>query len=984
MSTPSTAGSPVSDMQSYGRLLVYLRPLLFFFFLSIVGFLIYAFTNVAFVQLLSYIIDSLAGKDPLADSVFGYDLKALIGPADSLNRTVIPAAIVLIAVMRGFGNFTGNYFIAHVSTNIVHRLRCELFDQLLKLPSKFYDKNALGHLVAKVTFHVTQVTGAATDAVKVLIREGFTVMSYLAFMLYLNWKLTLIFFAVAPFIAFLVTFAGRRFRKISKRIQNSMGDVTHVASEAIQGYRVVRNFGGAPYERNRFQKVSGYNRKQTMKMVVTASISTPVIQAIVAMVLAGLIWLLLDPVLLATMDSGDVVGFIATGGLLAKPVRQLTEVNETLQKGLAAAKDIFNLFDEEVERDTGSQKLQQVKGKIEFRDVSFRYGDDLPLVLKNIDFVVEPGETIALVGRSGSGKSTLASLIPRFYAPLSGQILLDGVPVEQLSLENLRSHIAVVTQQVTLFNDTVARNIAYGDLEDASEEEVIAAARKAYAWRFIEKLSDGVNTEVGDDGVLLSGGQRQRLAIARAFLKDAPILVLDEATSALDTESERYIQAALEAVVKNKTTFVIAHRLSTIEKADRIFVLDDGEIVEQGSHEELLLKGGAYSRLHRLGEAVPVGQNKLPKADSESPIIPQNEVSQMFPWVTDAVNPLEIAWYGGAWWPRLLQPLSSLYRLIVNLRRKRILKDSKKHWQAPVPVIVVGNINVGGTGKSPLVIWLANRLQREGFKPGIVSRGYKGISKKYPLEVTAETDPRQAGDEAVMIAKRTACPVVVDPERTNAAKMLLRENDCDVIISDDGLQHYALDRQVEIVVLDADKGLGNRLCLPAGPLREPVSRLKEVDLVVANGESSIELPCSAMKMALTPLSWINLVTSEVIPVGDWNQSNLVHAVAGIGNPDRFFKSLKNSGFELLEHAYPDHHTYHLRDLSFGDSLPVVMTEKDAIKVRLLNPGLIHQNYWYLKVDVSIDEEFIGIILDKLEKYEHSLRGDTLERTGTAD
>lgn len=975
MTTDSTAtGQKQSDMASYVRLLSYLRPLLFFFFLSIIGFAIYASTNVAFVQLLAYIVDSLGNKDPLVGSWLGDQFTKLIGPADNLNRTVIPFAIVVIALMRGIGSFVGNYYITYVSTNIVHKLRCELFDQLLKMPSRFYDKNSLGHLVAKVTYHVTQVTGAATDAVKVVIREGFTVIAFLSYMLYLNWKLTLIFFLVAPFIAILVNFAGKRFRKISERIQNSMGDVTHVASEAVQGYRVVRNFGGTAYERNRFQKVSQYNRRQTMKMVVTSSISTPVIQILVAAVMAFLVWILLDPVLMKNMTSGDVIAFISASGMLAKPVRQLSEVNETIQKGLAAAKDIFRLYDEEVEEDKGTTHLDKVQGRVEFRNVSFRYSDDLPMVLKNISFVVEPGETIALVGRSGSGKSTLASLVPRFYTPVSGEILLDGVVINDLTLENLRSHIGLVTQQVTLFNDTVRRNIAYGDLEKAKDEQVIEAARKAYAWRFIEKLADGLDTIVGDDGVLLSGGQRQRMAIARAFLKDAPLLILDEATSALDTESEKYIQAALEAVVKDKSTFVIAHRLSTIEKADRIFVLDNGEIVEQGTHKELLVKGGTYASLYRHGDEEIIREEKQQVITVETPSFPDAET---YNWPIVKQNILIDGWYSGAWWLRLLQPLSFLYRVVAAYRRRRITRNPGLHWKATVPVIVVGNINLGGTGKTPLVIWLANRLLMEGFKPGIVSRGYKGMSSDYPLEVTSETDPRQGGDEAVMIARRTSCPVIVDPKRVDAVKKLLENNDCDVVISDDGLQHYALDRDMEIVVLDAVKGVGNGLCIPAGPLREPVKRLDDVDLIVSNGGFRVDVPYDQIMMTLETVAFMNLVTSDICNIDQWNRSKVVHAVAGIGNPDRFFDTLRELGFEVIEHAYNDHHGYHLGDISFGDSLPVVMTEKDAIKVRLLNPGLLHDDFWYLKVDVNIENRFFEEILGRLGQAVDSLEDDTL-------
>ena len=951
-----------SDIEIYGRLLSYVLPYWGAFVASIIGFLIYAMSNVSFLQLISYIVDSVKSPDPLMQSQYSAFLREIFGQPEHLNRTIIPIAIVTIVVCRGLGTFVGNYFISYVSTNLIHNLRCELFDQLLKLPSRFYDKSAMGHLVAKVTFHVTQVSGAATDALRVIIREGFTVLGYLAFLLYLNWKLTLIFFVVAPFIALLVGFAGRRFRRISERIQHSMGDVTHVASEAIQGYRVVRTFGGTEYERQRFAKVSHYNRRQSMKMVVTSAVSTPVIQLLVATALAGLVWLVLDPVLLADMSAGSVVAFITTGGLLAKPIRQLSEVNATVQKGLAAAEDIFDLFDQEVEKDEGSLELDTVSGRIEFRNVSFSYGKDLPQVLRDISFIATPGKTIALVGRSGSGKSTLASLIPAFYAPTSGTILLDEKPIESFSLTNLRQHIALVTQNVTLFNDTIRRNIAYGSLASCSEGEIIEAAKKAFAWDFISELRDGLDTVVGDNGVLLSGGQRQRLAIARAFLKDAPILILDEATSALDSESERYIQTALEAVAKGRTTFIIAHRLTTIENADRILVIDNGRIVEQGTHTELLSNNSFYAGFYNRDdqEKPRPGAFVQQVAGSLVSIPPAPDRGR---WFSEDFNPLLKAWYSGATWVKLLRPLGFLYAQLGRIRRQRIERDSNS-WKASVPVIIVGNISIGGTGKSPLVIWLAEQISARGMKPGIVSRGHGGSAQQYPFVVDAQTDPKISGDEAVMIARRTNCPVVVDPDRVSAVRHLLQVADCDLVISDDGLQHYYLDRDVEIAVIDGEKGLGNNLCLPAGPLREPPDRLKEVDFVIVNGKEDVKVPVSYQSMTLVPTAIINLSTEESLPVNSGRPGPVVHAVAGIANPGRFFKMLRELGWQVIEHPFADHHSFQLSELVFGDSLPVIMTEKDAVKCRLLNPDLVHQEFWYLEVCAELPPVFITSVLSK--------------------
>jgi subfamily B ATP-binding cassette protein MsbA len=944
-----------SDIKIYSRLLTYVTPYWVAFVISIIGFLIYSLSNVAFVQLIGYIVDSLSpGTTDVGANVPGY-LSDIFGQDGELNRTLIPLAIIAIAISRGFGTFIGNYFISYVSNNLVHNLRCELFDRLLTLPSAFYDRHAMGHLVAKVTFHVTQVTGAATDAVRVIIREGFTVIGYMGFLLYLNWKLTLIFIAIAPIIALLVSFAGKRFRRISARIQNSMGDVTHVASEAVQGYREVRTFGGREYESTRFGKVSQYNRQQSMKMVVTSAVSTPVIQIIVSLALAGLVWLILDPLFLANMTAGDVVKFITTGGLLAKPIRQLSEVNATVQKGLAAAEDIFDLFDEEVEPDTGDLVVDRVAGKVEFRDVAFGYRQDTQPVLKGISFTVNPGETVALVGRSGSGKSTLVSLIPRFYAPNTGEILIDGHKVEDFTLANLREHIAIVSQQVTLFNDTVSRNIGYGTLEDASIESIKDAAEKAYAWSFIESLEEGLDTIVGDDGVLLSGGQRQRLAIARAFLKDAPILILDEATSALDTESERYIQAALEAVVKGRTTFIIAHRLSTIEKADRIFVIDEGRIVEEGTHAELLKKKGFYWQLNASDEITTDEESIQATVETRGGFYPVQQ------YVGNRLNRNLIvdAWYNDATWVKFLTPVALLFQLIAATRKRWLSRRAV--WKPKVPVIVVGNISVGGTGKSPLVIGLVNYLQSMGLNPGIVSRGYGGKNASYPVEVTVSSRSDEVGDEPLMIFNRTGCPVVVDPNRVRATQALLEQHECDVIVSDDGLQHYALHRDIEIAVIDGERGLGNGLCLPAGPLREPPARLKQVDLVVINGDNnplkgSIQ-STSFMELIATRL--INLKTRECL--GLESLAGLtVHAVAGIGNPERFFVSLRSLGSTVIPHQFPDHHNFTSADLLFEDDLLVVMTEKDAVKIDV--QALVNDQFWYLEVDARFDEAVVGDLL----------------------
>ena len=584
----------VGSWQIYLRLLGYVKPYSGFFALSLSGYALFALSQPAFARLLEYFVEALEGTFTTIDKDVGWLL-----PSSLLSSAIlIPAVMMFISIFRGAGSFLGSYFLAKVSSLVVHDLRCLMFNQMIKLPNTYFDNNNSGHLIARITYNVGMVTTAATDAVKVIVREGLTVIFLFGYLILTNWKLTMVFIAVAPLIALVVSTASKRFRRLSSKMQTSMGDLTHVSSETINGYRVVRGFGGEQYEVDRFHSASERNTRQGIKMVKASAVHTPTLQFLVNLALAVLFFLVLW--LKGDSTTASLVSFVTAAALLPKPIRQLSEVNANVQKGIAAAESIFAMADEPAEPDNGTFEKERVAGKLEFRDLVFKYQNSNKPALDNINFTVQPGETIALVGRSGSGKTTLANLVPRFYLHSEGQILLDGTPIQEYQLKNLRSHIALVDQNVTLFNDTVARNIAYGDLRDLSEEDIHFAAEAAHANEFIKNMSNGMNTLVGEDGVLLSGGQRQRLAIARAILKDAPILILDEATSALDTESERHIQAALDELMKDRTTLVIAHRLSTIENADRIIVMDQGKIVESGTHSELLAKDGHYAKLHQM------------------------------------------------------------------------------------------------------------------------------------------------------------------------------------------------------------------------------------------------------------------------------------------------------------------------------------------------------------------------------------------------
>lgn len=577
----------MTSVAIYLRLINYLRPYWWAIVLVVIGFAINAGTEVAVAKLMQFIIDAINNNDRSQMSMF-------------------PLLIIVLFVVRGIGAFLGNYYSAVIARNLVYTLRVQVFDQLLRLPTSFYLANASGHLSAKLIFNVEQVTGAATESLKTVLRDGMVVLSLLGYLFYSNWRLSMTLLVVIPLVGLLVRQASKRFRKLSKQVQNSMGDVSHIVTEAINGYSVVKNYGGQPYEHQRFDHASKENLQKSLKITVTNSINTPAVQLLMASAMSVVVWLALQPQILGDISAGQFIAYIAAAGLLSKPVRALTEVNEKVQRGISAAESVFELIDSPAEKDEGVID-QPLSGAIRFDQVSFAYPDGT-MALHDFSLDVKAGQTVALVGRSGAGKTTLINLLMRFQEVTSGQLLFDGQPIDALTLDCLRRQIASVSQQVVLFDQTVRGNIAYGQLADKTDEQVKAAAVDAYADQFISQLPNGYNTLIGPNGLSLSGGQRQRLAIARALLKDAPILILDEATSALDNESEHFIQQALGAAMQDRTTIVIAHRLSTIEQADVIVVLDQGRIVEQGNHAELLAKNGLYAQMHQrnFDEDLPI------------------------------------------------------------------------------------------------------------------------------------------------------------------------------------------------------------------------------------------------------------------------------------------------------------------------------------------------------------------------------------------
>ncbi|SFC96391.1 lipid A export permease/ATP-binding protein MsbA [Pseudoalteromonas denitrificans] len=571
----------------FKRLLAYIKKFKTVAIFSVVGMLGYSAMDALFIQLMQPFIDL-----------------GLSGDNDTIKSETLlyaPIIVMVLVFFRGFFNFISSYCLSYVGSQVVKTLRQELFEHMLHLPVTFHDKHSSGSLISKITFDTEQVQQAITKGMLILVREGAFVLFLLTGMFYISWQLSLIFLFIMPLVALIVSIVSKRFRKISTNIQTAMGDVTRCSEQMLKGHKVIHNFAGQKIEIESFAQVNNKNRQQRVKMDATKALSVSIIQLLAASSMAIILYLMAQPSMINSITAGSFTALLTSMMMMLRPLKQLANVNSDFQRGLSAAQSIFEILDLAIEKDTGTKKIDKAKGLIEIKNLTFNYPTKEAPVLNQLNLTIQPGENIALVGRSGSGKSTISNLLPRFYdVDLSNSILLDSMPLTDYKLKDLRAQFSVVSQQVVLFNDTIKNNICYGLQGDMPEQTLIEICKKAHVWEFVKDLPQGLDTMAGEDGVTLSGGQRQRIAIARALVKDAPILILDEATSALDTESEKLIQQALTELMQDKTSIVIAHRLSTIESSDQIYVIDAGKVIENGTHSELLSQDGAYAALSKI------------------------------------------------------------------------------------------------------------------------------------------------------------------------------------------------------------------------------------------------------------------------------------------------------------------------------------------------------------------------------------------------
>jgi len=927
----------MTGVQAYRALLSLALEHKIYFLWAVIGMIVFAMTEASFAYIMKPMLDEgFIDRDPFIIKL-------------------IPLAIVAIFSVRVVAVFMRTYCMDYIGRKVINSLRQMMFEKLMTMSSEEYDQASSGSIITRFSYDVEQIAGSVSSSLTTFIQDTLRIVVLLIYMFWLNWQLTLIFLLAGPIVFLIVVKVSGRFRTISRHIQTSMGDVSHIAQEVIDSNRVVKIFGGDDLERKKFGEINEHNLKLNLKMSIARSISMPLIQLIVAVAFAAIVAFATSESMQGVISTGDFVSFLFAMTMLFPPMRALSSINANIQRGIAAGESIFGFIARESETDEGELELKRADGHISFKNVALKYRSGNQYVLDKISFEVEPNQTIAIVGRSGSGKSSLVNLIPRLYELDEGEILLDNEPIQDYRLKDLRRQIAYVGQDVRLFNDTIRNNIAYGLSQEVSDEKIIEAAKQAYAWEFIEEMPDLMDTMVGERGIMLSGGQRQRIAIARALLKDAPILILDEATSALDTESERYIQHAIENLMSDRTTLVIAHRLSTVEHADRILVLDAGKLMEQGNHQSLLENEGIYAMLHSMQfrdssdidgsmqDGVAPGSRAIALKKTALTDWVNAPTQKRQGWWLWSMNPLSIS----------MMPLSLLFYLLSSLRRIAYRIGVFRSVRLPVTTIVVGNITLGGNGKTPVVIALYQLLESKGYKPAIITRGYKsGNENKIQLLSAGGTDSR-AGDEANMLSEICRCPIGVGSRRAAAARSILEKfPEVDVILSDDGLQHYALKRDIEIAICRY-VAFGNGLLIPAGPMREPRRRLLKVDLSINRDSDQITEYLEQVWNLQQPQTRKSILEFK---------GQQVHAVAGIGFPEIFFASLRQTGIDPIEHEFPDHHEFSAEDLDLKPDLPILVTHKDAVKLK----GMANPDIWVVPLGVELSQDLQAQIMNLLE------------------
>ena len=602
-STDKSCSDTTSRWYLYRRLLGYARPYIGVFSVSIAGFFVYALGSILLIDSIKFLLDAFSETDGGDFSLIAIMLNWVFSSRDYIIldrfRIVILVVLIVASFGRAIGFFIGNYFMSLVTYSVMHTLRIELFEAMMRMPRVYYDRNVRNRLISKIIFNIEQFSGMLGGALKALLCEGLTIIGSVSYMLYLNWKMTLIFFVTVPAFVVIASVVARHFRRYSQRIQDSMGLIAQYGSESLEAFETLKIYAAESQQIANFNRASKFNRDQTFKLFFVRSLSSPIFQVLLALALAVLFWFALDPDVIVDFPAGTLVVFLTVAGQMSKPIRTLSNIHSDICAALVAAEDLFEHIDQCPETDEGTRSIQRASGRIELDQVSFRYPNARTYALNKVSLIIEPGETVAFVGRSGSGKSTLVQLLLRFYDPGHGAIYLDNQEISEYILADYRRQFSVVSQSINLLSETIRNNIAIGELNTASYNEVLVASQRAHAIEFIERMPDGLDTVLMNNGGNLSGGQCQRLAIARALLKNAPVLILDEATSALDNESEALIQLALEEVTADSTTLIIAHRLSTIERADRVVVLDQGCIVAQGRHADLLDQSSLYSKLYQ-------------------------------------------------------------------------------------------------------------------------------------------------------------------------------------------------------------------------------------------------------------------------------------------------------------------------------------------------------------------------------------------------